>query len=259
MTDSSSSWGIVGGHSRLRAERSAGPALIRGRNVALGVRSEDMEDAALTSSPAERRIKGKITLTKLPGSEVVVHFTFPGEKVVTQDTKLIEKEIGGGEIHVGADDGVVWVASFAPARERGSGTRWRSPSTLSGPTTSTRTRRMPSGPEGKGSPSAVIDSAAPIGTVHHDGSELYVPSGTPQLGDRVPVRIRVPGASGVSSVMVRCSRTPNRVGCTRFRTGRTRSRSRLTLADRFFVAEIPVHNPVTSVSADGAARRLPEH
>ncbi len=43
-----------------------------------------------------------------------MHFTFPGEKVVTQDTKLIEKEIGGGEIHVGGDDGVVWVASFAP-------------------------------------------------------------------------------------------------------------------------------------------------
>lgn len=37
---------------------------------------------------------------------------------------------------------------------------------------------------------------------HHDGSELHVPAQTPQRGDVVPVRIRVPSGTGVDSVFV---------------------------------------------------------
>jgi multiple sugar transport system ATP-binding protein len=85
-----------------------------GRTVALGVRSEDMEDAALANVPAVRRIKGKVTLTEALGSEIIVHFTFPGQPVVTDDTKLLAKETGGDELHLGADQGIKWVASFAP-------------------------------------------------------------------------------------------------------------------------------------------------
>ena len=55
-----------------------------------------------------------MTLTEALGSEIVVHFTFPGEKVVTEDTKLIEEEAGGEELHLGDEGGVSWVASFAP-------------------------------------------------------------------------------------------------------------------------------------------------
>jgi multiple sugar transport system ATP-binding protein len=85
-----------------------------GRQVALGVRSEDMEDATLTRVPDERRIKGLVTLTEALGSEIIVHFTFPGKKVVTTDTQLLAKESGGEELHVQLDEGVKWVASFAP-------------------------------------------------------------------------------------------------------------------------------------------------
>ena len=85
-----------------------------GRSVALGVRSEDMEDANLASAPADRRIKAKVNLTEALGSEIVVHFTFPGQPVVTDDTKLIAEESGEGELHIGADEGIKWVASFAP-------------------------------------------------------------------------------------------------------------------------------------------------
>jgi multiple sugar transport system ATP-binding protein len=85
-----------------------------GKAVALGVRSEDMEDATLANVPVERRIKGKVTLTEALGSEIVVHFTFAGEPVVNEDTKLIAKETGGEELHIGAEAGVKWVASFAP-------------------------------------------------------------------------------------------------------------------------------------------------
>jgi multiple sugar transport system ATP-binding protein len=96
---------------------SARPALksYAGKQVALGVRSEDMEDASLTSVPPERRIKGEVILTEALGSQIVVHFTFPGDKVVHEDTKLLEAESGGGgELHLAGDVGVTWVASFAP-------------------------------------------------------------------------------------------------------------------------------------------------
>jgi multiple sugar transport system ATP-binding protein len=95
---------------------SARPALksYAGKKVVVGVRSEDMEDANLARDPdPSRRLKGKVTLTEALGSEIVVHFTFPGERVETADTKLIEKE-AGAEIHVGPELGVTWVASFAP-------------------------------------------------------------------------------------------------------------------------------------------------
>jgi multiple sugar transport system ATP-binding protein len=85
-----------------------------GKQVAVGVRSEDMEDASIANVPDERRVKGKVTLTEALGSEIIVHFTFPGQKVVTEDTKLLEKEGGGDELHIQADEGVKWVASFAP-------------------------------------------------------------------------------------------------------------------------------------------------
>jgi multiple sugar transport system ATP-binding protein len=95
---------------------AARPALTgyAGRQVALGVRSEDMEDASLRPGQAGSTIKGKVTLTEALGSEIVVHFTFPGQAVVTEDTKLVAEDHAEGELHIGQDEGVRWVASFAP-------------------------------------------------------------------------------------------------------------------------------------------------
>lgn len=73
---------------------------------------------------------------------------------------------------------------------------------------------------------------------HHDGSEAYVPAGTPRLGDVVPVRLRVPLGYGEQSVHVRYVHDgepfthPARL-------------DREDAHDRWYVAEVPVHNPVT--------------
>jgi len=77
---------------------------------------------------------------------------------------------------------------------------------------------------------------------HHDGSELYVPAGTPALGDVVPVRFRVPASGTERAVWVRTVRDaePRMV------------EARLDRADeheRWYVAEVPVHNPVTQYRA----------
>ncbi|HEU5455066.1 MAG TPA: sn-glycerol-3-phosphate ABC transporter ATP-binding protein UgpC, partial [Nocardioides sp.] len=85
-----------------------------GRTVALGVRSEDMEDATLRPGPPGSSIKGTVNLTEALGSEIVVHFTFPGQAVVTEDTKLVAEDHAEGQLHIVADKGVRWVASFAP-------------------------------------------------------------------------------------------------------------------------------------------------
>ena len=74
---------------------------------------------------------------------------------------------------------------------------------------------------------------------HHDGSALHVPPGTPRLGDVVPVRVRVPADGPERAVHVRTVRdgephvTPARL-------------DRTSGGERWYVAEVEVHNPVTS-------------
>jgi multiple sugar transport system ATP-binding protein len=86
-----------------------------GRKVAVGLRSEDMEDASLhPDAPADRLLDGTITLVEALGSEIVVHFDLDGEPVVTDDTKLVAAETGEDTIDVTGGGGVKWVASFAP-------------------------------------------------------------------------------------------------------------------------------------------------
>ncbi|BDZ43241.1 hypothetical protein GCM10025865_25400 [Paraoerskovia sediminicola] len=79
---------------------------------------------------------------------------------------------------------------------------------------------------------------------HHDGSELYVPAGTPVLGGTVEVRLRVP--SSVDEVWLRSVRdgeprlsrarpTPGPFGAGAPEPG-----------ECWFAADLLVHNPVTS-------------
>jgi multiple sugar transport system ATP-binding protein len=95
------------------ANRS-GLADYSGRTVAVGARSEDMEDASLRpDAHPNARLHGTVTLVEALGSEIVVHFDLAGDKVETEDTKLIAEEIGGEDLG-GGEGTVKWVASFAP-------------------------------------------------------------------------------------------------------------------------------------------------
>jgi multiple sugar transport system ATP-binding protein len=58
-----------------------------GRNVILGIRPEDFEDASIESdAPADRRIKVTAELTEPLGSEVLVHFSTEAERVISSAT-----------------------------------------------------------------------------------------------------------------------------------------------------------------------------
>ncbi len=76
---------------------------------------------------------------------------------------------------------------------------------------------------------------------HHDGSALYVPPGTPALGDVVPVRVRVPVAEGAA---------PPEVWVRVVEDGEPRVHPAVADGgdgpERWFVADVPVTNPVTS-------------
>jgi multiple sugar transport system ATP-binding protein len=95
------------------AERPA-LATYAGRKVAVGLRSEDMEDASIARDAEGRaRLTTTVSLTEALGSEIVVHFPVDAPRVVTEDTKALEEDAGTDDVPV-AHVGNTWVASFSP-------------------------------------------------------------------------------------------------------------------------------------------------
>jgi multiple sugar transport system ATP-binding protein len=94
------------------ASRPALPSYA-GREVAVGIRSEDMEDARLVrDGNRTARLRATVNLTEALGSEIVVHFEIDAPSVVTEDTQLLEKHEGKSDVPHHA--GTRFVASFAP-------------------------------------------------------------------------------------------------------------------------------------------------
>jgi multiple sugar transport system ATP-binding protein len=78
-----------------REEVEQRPALARyaGREVVLGIRPEDLEDAALAPD-SRTRLRGTTTLTEALGSEIVVHFEIPARHAVTEDVRELAEDVG---------------------------------------------------------------------------------------------------------------------------------------------------------------------
>src|SRR4028119_2307381 len=95
---------------------AAAPALAAyaGRDVAVGIRSEDMEDARIArDAPEDARLRAKVVLTEALGSEIVVHFLVDVPKVVPEDTQAPAQGAGVQEAGQVRDE-TKFVASFAP-------------------------------------------------------------------------------------------------------------------------------------------------
>jgi multiple sugar transport system ATP-binding protein len=89
----------AGGQSITLGEHvnSTRPALkdFEGRKVVLGIRPEDLEDAALASDvPADRRVRGRVELREALGSEIMVHFTIDAPPALTEDVRELAQDIG---------------------------------------------------------------------------------------------------------------------------------------------------------------------
>jgi multiple sugar transport system ATP-binding protein len=107
----------------LLARRPALRSYVR-RRVVLGIRPEDLEDAALVrgGAPEGTSLVSTVDLVESMGSEVLVHFTLDAPTVVTEDTKELAKDVGEDLGAVQPQGQTVVVARFSPrsrAREGG--------------------------------------------------------------------------------------------------------------------------------------------
>ena len=84
-----------------------------GDKVAVGIRSEDMSDAAQTpSAPADRRLRTRVLLVEALGSDVVAHFGVDAPRVAVEGAQAAAEspeDIFGVDSHV-----TPFVASFSP-------------------------------------------------------------------------------------------------------------------------------------------------
>jgi multiple sugar transport system ATP-binding protein len=94
---------------------SARPALagFEGKDVVLGIRPEDLEDAALApDTPADRRLKGKVTLTEALGSEIMVHFSIEASQAATEEMRELAKDVGDERVVAQLEEGGAPTAAF---------------------------------------------------------------------------------------------------------------------------------------------------
>jgi multiple sugar transport system ATP-binding protein len=86
-----------------------------GRDVVVGIRPEDIEDAALVrgAAAAGNRLTSTVDLVESMGSEVLVHFSLDAPTVVTEDTKELAHDVGEPAAVEPAPETVV-VARFGP-------------------------------------------------------------------------------------------------------------------------------------------------
>jgi multiple sugar transport system ATP-binding protein len=67
-----------------------------GKQVVLGIRPEDLEDAALEpGAPPERQLRGRLELKEALGSEIMAHFAIKGAHAETDETRELAQDIGG--------------------------------------------------------------------------------------------------------------------------------------------------------------------
>ena len=112
----------VVGSQRLRLDDqflNARPGLkgYEGKPVVIGIRPEQMEDAALEPDvPADRRLRGEVELREALGSELMVHFRIDARPAVTEEVRELAEDAGAtAEELVGGDEqGSVMVGRFEP-------------------------------------------------------------------------------------------------------------------------------------------------
>ena len=78
----------------LRAYRPALEAYV-GQRVIVGIRPENLEDAALEpDTPADQRMRGVVVLCEPLGSEIVAHFTVDAPPALTEDVRELARDVG---------------------------------------------------------------------------------------------------------------------------------------------------------------------
>ncbi len=117
-------WIVTFGSVRLGLDREAvaarpGLEAFEGRPVIVGIRPEDMEDAATQDETREdRRFRAEVDLREALGAEVIVHFTVDAPPVMTEDTRELARDAGAAELEAERNEGrSAFVARLGPRTE----------------------------------------------------------------------------------------------------------------------------------------------
>jgi len=91
-----------------------------GKRVIIGIRPEDLEDAALESdAPADHRLRGRLELREALGSEIMAHFAIKGAHAETDETRELAQDAGAAdESQVGVREGEAVIVGRFGARSR---------------------------------------------------------------------------------------------------------------------------------------------
>ncbi len=90
-----------------------------GRKIIVGVRPENLEDAALEpETPEDQRMRGVVVLREPLGSEIVAHFTVAAPPALTEDVRELARDVGQeSAVQAAAAEGsneTVMVGRFGP-------------------------------------------------------------------------------------------------------------------------------------------------
>jgi multiple sugar transport system ATP-binding protein len=98
------------------AANRPGLASFEGRPVILGIRPEDLDDAALAGESDGRHLTGEVLLREALGSEIMVHFKIDAKAAETDETKELARDVGAEGLEGGAlaGGGTLMVARFDP-------------------------------------------------------------------------------------------------------------------------------------------------
>jgi multiple sugar transport system ATP-binding protein len=99
------------------------PALreYEGKQVIIGIRPEDLEDAALEpDAPPDSLLHGRLELREALGSEIMAHFAIKGTHAETDETRELAKDAGaeGTEHTIGVSEDEAIVVGRFGARSR---------------------------------------------------------------------------------------------------------------------------------------------
>jgi len=92
------------------------PALkgYEGREVVLGIRPEDLEDAAIApDSPGHQRLRGEVRLREALGAELMVHCSTDATPALTEDVRELQRDAGAEDLPM-EGEGAMIVGRFGP-------------------------------------------------------------------------------------------------------------------------------------------------
>jgi multiple sugar transport system ATP-binding protein len=91
---------VQAGDQRIRLDADTlgeRPALkaYEGRQIVLGIRPEDLEDAELEQvGPDDQRMRARVELREALGAEILVHFTVEAKAALTEDVRELARDVG---------------------------------------------------------------------------------------------------------------------------------------------------------------------